>query len=1235
MAVPPQLLIMLAQEAKKKRKEVWQKTDSILRNTVAPAVSTTAGMINMYNDQSEDPNVGTGMWSGALQQGALGYQSGGLRGLVGGGVLGGITSGLTTLNRAEQKSISDENADLNKMYGSMVGDDLDLQMLLHGKTGGEVTSSNPENQTEFVPIQAEARMVKTKGRNGKIINKLVKEKLAFADGKISDVNAKKSHSEMPKDFVTDVVKAGTYVFPVFTKLNKKDLNSLVSYGQGNYEENGDNFEISEIRLKDILGEDFQGSFAEAADIVDKKYPLSDVTDRSDRISVATNNDNARNRMLYINHLIRLNEAKMSGEPVEDMTISPEKKVIDGGYIRNMKTGGVVGEPPRKKKSSWRDYSVKVSSASTQDSMNLYSNARAVDKYYGNKKYELIEEEINSATDPRHTMNALDFDNRGYYKKKDYSPETAPGGKSFYGIGFRTGENFLRNSTSRTPEGMMFVEDYRIPIDENKFKQRESSYNILDTRSPHQLFDRRVNPTRLRQYVNRDERDSLGGDVVEVYMYDPAIVAPESMIHKLSPVELKRRQEYQKSNGMKVSILKPKDRGKLSVNPLPTEIEEIPINAPDVNMKLTGRIKPGGLAEGEFKREWKGVPNLDIIYTKKDGQSIPTYIQNKAGERIPYSEKPTKEFQYPEHFKVGGFVVDPPKKKPYSVSWNNSSSGAAEVNPVAKSEYATRESRETYKDNNKKQADIDERANAILKTKKPGEYSGEDIQLINSSTLKNKDIVVGDDNIAKSNAAQEKGDSWTAEGFKNSTQAVGDKLSLRRLPGVGEYIPGFFDVTKGIGDMASGLGEIPYDVQQGDYGAAAGKVALPLAVGAIGGIGAQNTGQFVNNIVNPVAGLFEGGIGTKKELKDLYDVVTNKKKPISGLNPNEKEILDSSRYVGGLVADGSTERSLTALENIKKRADRLSEDEFQKLTGFPKSQIDDRIEEMKNGLSKKNNEAEEFDYAAPLTQRQRAQYRDQGIFLGDEFDLTPDLNYLPPPPEELIIPGLSTNEAQRVNQIRTNLRGYTDNLTSIDPQLAGRIYRNDGTDFSFINNNSDFRLARRGLKWQEQRVGRIIRDEPSFISKIKDRVQNFEKPVPIDPATQTLVSSSFRGKGANPVQQVVKAYNEVKNAPKGSSFLSSGSLSADSYNRLTLPLIEKSLKEGLVDVNFHGYKMLNKMSFPEKAGISNEIILKEMNDKILSINKLTGKNYPLGEMAGDFIKYPEFTVKKLKKGGFVN
>ena len=65
--------------------------------------------------------------------------------------------------------------------------------------------------------------------------------------------------------------------------------------------------------------------------------------------------------------------------------------------------------------------------------------------------------------------------------------------------------------------------------------------------------------------------------------------------------------------------------------------------------------------------------------------------------------------------------------------------------------------------------------------------------------------------------------------------------------IDEYInPGVM-----IGNMASGLGRIPLNLQEGNYGEAAMSVAAPIATGALAGIGAKNTGQFVNNLVNPL------------------------------------------------------------------------------------------------------------------------------------------------------------------------------------------------------------------------------------------------------------------------------------------------------------------------------------------------------------------------------------------------
>ena len=95
---------------------------------------------------------------------------------------------------------------------------------------------------------------------------------------------------------------------------------------------------------------------------------------------------------------------------------------------------------------------------------------------------------------------------------------------------------------------------------------------------------------------------------------------------------------------------------------------------------------------------------------------------------------------------------------------------------------------------------------------------------------------------------------TPELLAQETQAIGDKISLQNIPGVGQYIPDILDVTGGLGSMASNLGALPLNLNRGNYGQALLSVAAPLATGALAGIGTQNTGQFVNNIANPLAGV---------------------------------------------------------------------------------------------------------------------------------------------------------------------------------------------------------------------------------------------------------------------------------------------------------------------------------------------------------------------------------------------
>jgi hypothetical protein len=99
-------------------------------------------------------------------------------------------------------------------------------------------------------------------------------------------------------------------------------------------------------------------------------------------------------------------------------------------------------------------------------------------------------------------------------------------------------------------------------------------------------------------------------------------------------------------------------------------------------------------------------------------------------------------------------------------------------------------------------------------------------------------------------------------LRRRTQATGDKLSLRRIPGIGEYIPEIFDVTGDIGRMASALGASPAEAQEQNsimpYITSVGNPILQGTVGKFLNPKATNL-QFFNEMINPLAGLTEHGI----------------------------------------------------------------------------------------------------------------------------------------------------------------------------------------------------------------------------------------------------------------------------------------------------------------------------------------------------------------------------------------
>lgn len=130
-----------------------------------------------------------------------------------------------------------------------------------------------------------------------------------------------------------------------------------------------------------------------------------------------------------------------------------------------------------------------------------------------------------------------------------------------------------------------------------------------------------------------------------------------------------------------------------------------------------------------------------------------------------------------------------------------------------------------------------------------------IQQLNVRNKTDKEIAA--EREAKIKASEEAQKvAYTKENWRKQlaaeTAATGDKLRVSNEP---NFFDDYINPAVMVGNMVSNLGQAPLQTQQSGsnlpYFTAIG---APLVTGALAGLGTQNTGQFVNNLTNPLAGI---------------------------------------------------------------------------------------------------------------------------------------------------------------------------------------------------------------------------------------------------------------------------------------------------------------------------------------------------------------------------------------------
>jgi hypothetical protein len=369
-----------------------------------------------------------------------------------------------------------------------------------------------------------------------------------------------------------------------------------------------------------------------------------------------------------------------------------------------------------------------------------------------------------------------------------------------------------------------------------------------------------------------------------------------------------------------------------------------------------------------------------------------------------------------------------------------------------------------------------------------------------------------------------------------------------------------------------------------------------------------------------------------ELKDLKRAAFPTKPTF--INPSEQELLSTVRNVGLLSKTGAKDADI--LEKVLAKSSRLTDDEFKNLVGSSRSEIQGKIQTLR----------ETPKGAKKVGENQF------------EWDVNPNANQSSPP-----ILDANGNPVSTSGNINLNRPARSEASRLIaDARRQGRQLQNLYDQLVTQQGGRD--LSSRQMSSLQTFVddtNQLIRTDPdnapnfsdfinhpqyqdlynfklepnkSFIRGLTNRInegrylpQSYEQ-------ADAVLPNLYRDETNNPIAEMFKAMRIVERSPKGSTLKSASSLSTDSYPA-TLRLSERLRDKGIVDINYTGMNSLNPSGFSQTAGIPTDINLREMNTLIDQLNKKLPKPIPYGYIEGNYMKVPQISVTRKKNGGWLN